>query len=384
MENKRKRLARTFNPDNVPEFQRLAAKTWELLRRNGSFRQDVDNFCALDKRAMEETAKYIEFAALYNQTINERDGSRLSHIEQHYNSVKDRPLRNETFNFIGQLRQTHPLAATTLMWLVPDPKFTIVCEHNGRVREGRGTSPRLDDPSWLWKDVYDGKGRRIPKVGGESWVRGPEISASSLTSPFTDWQNWRPGKGLFDCTTPWNKLPKSFKSRFLKEFKSNYDAQAAYEFHYVSPPRQSDNLKVEDAARYLEFFETVTQHRLFAISPTILTSKDVGKVFLKLQNQIKKGLPQSREHFFGSAAAWGHYLAIKEGKVSLARHIVGSKHHAVDATEITEIVRNNRKNVQAGVKAVEKLIALVYPVFDLKKAVLVHSSPPRNNDKRRK
>jgi len=392
-----------FNPCSPRKNERIPAKIWELLRRNDSFRRDVNRLRALDKRASKETEEYQEVARQFNlasdalaealrqkkpPTPKEKIATLKAHQAaawQRLEPINSRPIRRQTFRLIENHRKTHPLAALALTWLVPEPEFFIRCKRRGRIQEGHGFSPDLRDSSWSWRNAYVGRGRKLAvKVGGESWTRGPGIFAPRLINPFPDWQNWRLGGALFDCTTPWNRLPKSFRSWFVRNWRKHYDSKDGYEFNYVRPPRKTDILSPAAAAEYWGFLETVSCNRLFAISPSLLTTKDVGAVFERLQNRIKKGLPESREHLFGSETAWEHYLALKERKLSLAEHIVGTDYRTIDSISVTKSVRDQRRNVQFGVNAVEKMIALVYPVFELKKAVLVHSAPPRDKKKRRK
>ncbi|MFZ0828833.1 MAG: hypothetical protein WAO02_15560 [Verrucomicrobiia bacterium] len=392
-----------FNPCSSHKNERIPAKIWELLRRNSSFRRNVNRLRALDKRGAKETEEYQEVARQFNlatdalaEALRQKNSPTLKEkiatlkaqqaaAWQSLEPIKNRPIRRQTFRLIEKHRKTHPLAALALTWLVPEPEFFICCKRCGRIQEGHGISPDLRDSSWVWRNAYVGRGRKLAvKVGGESRTRGPGIFAPRLTNPFPDWQNWRPGGALFDCTTSWNRLPKSFRSWFVSEWQNHYDSKDGYEFNYVRPPRRNDILSRDTAAQYWGFLETVSRARLFAISPTLLTTKDVGAVFERLQNRVKKGLPEGREHLFGSEAAWGHYLALKERRLSLAEHIVGADYQKEDSTIVTEKVRNQRRNVQFGVKAVEKMTALVYPVFELKNAALTHSAPPRDKKKRRK
>jgi hypothetical protein len=367
-----------FNPCDAPNAQRLPAKIWELLRRNDSFRRDVNRLRALDKRATKETKEYQEVARQYNQAVADQDNAQIAASWQRLDQIKHRPTRSETLRLIEKHQRTHPLAALALTWLVPEPEFFIRCKCRSRVQEGHGFSPDWSD--WSWRNVYVGSGRKLAvKVGGESWTRGPGIFASTLTNPFPDWQNWRPGQALFDYKTPWNRLPRSFRRQFVAAWRDNYDSPDAHEFNFLRQPRKTDRLSRADFANYLSFRQTVKRNRLFAVSPAVLTTKDVGSVFGKLVTKLKRRLPESREHLFGSEAAWGHYLALREIKLSLAEHLAGPDYKAKNSAEVTERVRNQRKNVQFGVKSVEKLIALVYPAFDLKKTVLVHSAPPRKN-----
>ncbi len=270
--------------------------------------------------------------------------------------------------------KTHPLAALALTWLVPEPLFVACRKHKGQIQDGTGLSPDLNHPSWKWWKSNAPQG-----AIGHYIMRGPEIGGK-----FQEWQKWLLGQALFDCNTPWNRLPISFKSQFVHVWQQNYDMKDAYEFKYLHALRETDILSRDDFARYLDFWETVSRRRIFAISPAILTSKDVGDVFARLQNRIKRKLPENREHLFGSEAAWSHYLAIQERKLKLAEHILGSHYKVKNSAEITEKVRNQRRNVQSGVRAIKKLIALIYPRFEFQKAVLVRSAPRRDKMKRRK
>jgi hypothetical protein len=367
------KLKSLFNPSSTPKVQRLPAKIWELLRRNDGFRQEVEKLWNLDQQAGEETKKYTEVVRRYNKAISDRDASR-GEWQQHYDSIKDRPIRKNTFNLIEKHQKTHPLAALALLWLVPEPLFAASRVREGQLEEGTGLSPDLKNPSWVWWRSNEPQG-----AIGHYTMRGPEIG-----SHFEDWQTWQLGQKLFDYTTPWVRLPISFKSAFVRAWQQNYDLKDAYEFEYIYPPRQTDTLTPADFSQYLEFLETVMRRRLFAISPSILTTKDVNEVFARLQFQIKRSLPESRDHLFGTEAAWNHYLAIKERKLSFQEHIIGDEDRATPSTEITQKVRNHRRNVQSGVKTVEKLISLIYPLIDLKQMVRVRSAPPRDKTKRRK
>jgi hypothetical protein len=369
-----KELEQLFNPCRAPKAQRLPAKIWELLRRNESFRLEVKKLHALDKRAKQETVNYGGIARQYNKAIAEKDTALIAEWQARYDAVKDRPIRRKSPRVIDAHQKMHPLVALALTWLVPEPLFAACRQRNGQIEEGTGLSPDLNHPSWKWWKSNEPQG-----AIGHDIVRGPEIGRN-----FEEWQNWRPGLTLFDCATFWNRLPKSFKSEFVRVWRRCYDSQDAYEFKYLPPPRNTDNLTRDDFARYLDFWETVTHRRLFAVSLAILTTKDVGEVFARLQNRIKRRLPESRDYLFGTEAAWRHYLAITERKLSLARYIIGPGYKSKDSTEINEAVRNRRRNVQFGVKAIEKMISLVYPTFELKKIVVVHSAPRRDKMKRRK
>ena len=328
----------------------------------------------LDAQARDETTKHSEIAKKYNQAVADRDHAKLTEYRPQYDLLNNRPARKRTFSYIEKHQKSNPLAALALQWLVPEPLFASDRVRAGQREDGTGLSPDFNHSSWIWW-----KSDRPQGAIGHYNVRGPEIG-----SHFEDWQNWRPGRNLFDCATPWNRLPRSFKSVFMRVWRQNFDLKDAYEFKYIHPPRKTDSLSRADFERYLEFLETVMHHRLFAISPAILTTKDVGEVFARLQNRIKRNLPENRDHFFGTETAWNHYFAIKEGKLSLLKHIVGHDHRTKSSTENTAKVRNNRRNVQFGVKAVEEMIALIYPEFELNKILLIHSAPPRDNAKRRK
>jgi hypothetical protein len=363
-----------FNPCQVPKSQRLPAKIWELLRRNVSFRCEVKKLHALDKRAKQETVEYGEIARQYNMATAEKDTALIAEWQSRFDAVKDRPIRRKACRVIETHKKMHPLAALALTWLVPEPLFAACRRREGQIEEGTGFSPDLNHPSWKWWKSNQPQG-----ATSHDFVRGPELSGN-----FEEWLNWRPGLALFDCATPWNRLPKTFKSEFTRVWHEQYDRKDAFEFQYIHRPRKAESMTRADFARYLEFLDTITRHRLFAISPGILTTKDVSTAFERLQNRINKGLPESREHIFGSEAAWRHYLAIIEAKLSLREHIGGPDYKEKNSAEITNLVTNQRRNVLFGIRAIEKLMALVYPTFEFKTAVLVHSAPPRDKKKRRK
>ena len=363
---------RQFNPCAASKAQRLPAKIWELLRRNEPFRTEVKRLSSLDQRARKEASKYCAIASQYNQAIANKD-AKLAKYQQRYERVKHRPARSKAFALIESHQQMHPLAAVALQWLVPEPLFFANRKRDGHAEEGSGCFPDPNNPSWTWwrNDTPQG-------AVGHYRVRGPEIAGH-----FEEWQNWHLGQSLFQCETSWNRLPKSFKAEFIRVWRENYDSMDAVEFEYLHPPRTTAKLTRADAARYLNFWDIISRHRLFAISPAILTTKDVGDVFGRLQNQIKKSLPESREHIFGTESAWRHYIAIRESGLSLQAYIIAGN-PTMDSSEIRDKARNHRRNVQFGVKAIEDLIDLVYPTFQFKKAALVHSAPPRDKIKRRK
>lgn len=362
-----------FNPCDSPSTQRLPAKIWELLRRNDAFRNEVERLQKLDKQAAQETEAYHRAATQHNQALAGSDNARMTATQKRLDQIKHRPIRSKARGLIEKHTRTHPLAALALTWLVPEPAFHDLRKKNGQIEYGEGASPDYNDGSWRWERPNDGPKGAV----GHHFSRGPNISARN-----PDWKNWRRGEALFSLTTAWNRLPKSFKRSFVSVWKEHYDFQSAYEFTYIHPPRKTDNWDRADFAKYLAFTETVSRHRLFAVSPTALTTKDVGAVFEKLREQVMANLPKNREHLFGSEAAWRHYLARSERGLSMAEHIAGPDWKAKESDQLTAQVRNQRKNVQYGVNAVKKLISLVFPSFDLKKAALVHSAPLRK--KRRK
>jgi hypothetical protein len=345
--------ARSFNPCSLNKHEQIPAKIWELLCRNTEFEKAVKRLRKLDTKARETN----------------RSG----------------PEWKQSCDLIDELNMLHPLAALALKWLVPEPEFFIHCKRHGRIQDGEGYSPDLQNPSWVWRNRYDGRTRKpAVQVGGVHLVRGPSCAASNITTPFPDWQNWKPGEAMFDLSTTWNRLPKSFRNMFVRKWREIYDSPNGCEFNYIAPPRKTDILNRDDLAEYLAFVETVKSCRLFAVSPAMLTTKDVKTVFSKLQDKVKKGLPPNREHIFGSKQAWHHHIARVDRGLSLSKYLLGSGGERQSSAEDTLKIRDQRKNVEAGVEAIQKLIFLVYPVFDLKHAILVHSAPPRKRRRKPK
>ena len=363
-----------FNPCQAPEGQRLPAKIWELLRRNTVFCSEVQKLRALDKRARHETPKYSKIAIRYNRAVAGNDAALIAKWQPRYDVVKDRAIRAKAVSIIEAHQKMHPLAALALIWLVPEPLFHAYRQREAQLEEGNGLSPDLTHPSWIWWKSNAPQG-----AIGHRTVRGPEIGGN-----LEEWQRWRPGQALFECVTPWSHLPNSFKSEFVRVWEEQYDRKDAFEFEYVHLSSKVEPVSRTNFAKYLEFLDIVSRHRLFAVSPGILTTKDAGQAFERIQKQIKQGLPESRQHIFGSEAAWRHYLAIIESKLSLREHIGGPGYKKLNSADVTTLISNKRKNVHFGISAVEELIALVFPTFEFKKAVLIKSAPPRDKEKRRK
>ena len=337
-----------FNPgdDTLSGDERIPAKIWELLRRNDDFKKVVQQLRQLDKKARR----------------TKRSGSEWK----------------ESCRIIEDIQNTNPLAALALLWLVPEPLFLVACEHDGQIEDGTGLSPDFKHESWIWLKRDDAPQGAI----GFPSRRGPEIAAH-----FKDWKNCHEGEALFNCEMAWLDLPKSFRGRFKAIWHRHYDSPNAFKvklFEKWNPLRvltqsvKAGTISGDDFDAALELHELIHSYHLFAVSPVMLTSSDVRSTFNKLGEDYLSRQPPKRENLFGTQAAWRHYIARKDCSLTLRQHLVGTTSSRQSA-EYTPAVRNRRKNVQAGVTAIEKLISLVYPVFNLAKAVLVHSAPPRKS-----
>ncbi len=384
-----------LNPCSLDENEQIPAKIWELLRRNTEFKQAVERLRNLDRKARETNRSDSEW--------------------------------KESCDIIADLKNSNPLAALALQWLVPEPRFFASRESDGQTEDGTGHSPDFKHDSWIWIK------RNAPQGAiGHHNMRGPEVAAEN-----PDWKNWQLGEALFNCETPWLHLPNSYQGVFWDIWQKKYACSETQEVAFadawtsvraalsrtqkqldeanqslcVEPgpatkignglsvrqiPQFQPRLTETECGHLLMLTELAAKSRIFAVPTTLLTKSDAVKSLRRLGALLTGSLPERRSHFFGTKAAWRDFVAVEsrvlgETEDSAIRHYVLKQHESPalrDArqkvesadtpekldiakqelqTAETNVLQSHSSDVRDNLDYIRKLSALIYPDFSLVK-----------------
>lgn len=342
-----------FNPCSLAEAELIPAKIWELLRRNTSFRADVERLRKLDDKeraTYAESGKYHGFAWKKSCALVRKAG------------------------------RHHPFARVALKWLVPEPLLTIIETEFGS--DGRRIRKRLcplrpsdlDAPrqSWPWRS--EGSHQGWPTV------RGPEVI--HLTSNkrkrcdrvifLHEWRGWKAGVPMFDCDTPWPMTPEGFRHKFMFLWRSRYDCRPDNPItknrHDSPHAHESDFFRgwnlagfnlARDMARVFTFDNLARDYRVFAVPRTILTKGTADAMGEWLAAELKKGSD--------------HYGKLLKRGLFNEREMLGNE------TEWREFLgragtQDRSTHYYRRVRYLRSLSAQAYPDFTIEKLL----SPPKH------
>src|SRR5439155_4749927 len=157
-----------FNPCDINEDSKIPVKIWELLRRNRSFRDDVQRLTKLYTKVRNDWAK----TGNYHGSAWQKACRLVKRVEAH-----------------------HPFAGVALQWLVPEPFFHVrrvawPLAKNWRKRPvfsprviqlGEGTTPNMRDKEhWCWRNYRQAnreanRPRGSPTDEGRLITRAPQV-----------------------------------------------------------------------------------------------------------------------------------------------------------------------------------------------------------------
>ncbi len=354
-----KRLPTTGNPCSFDSNERLAAKIWELLRRNRAFRSAVDRQARLDKMAIGHPRRS---EAQYKR-------------KRHFNRVSIR----------------HGFAATALQWLLPEPLF-IWHREKGDGRIGYATQPcRPRSKKWQWV--------RVEREGMEPppFRRGPLIEwyDSDSINPIAEWNSYEKNHGTFSVDHDWSSSPPGFRRDFAFQVRTMLDSEPtnsstgdrsdAPRPHEVKLGEFNDEVALRLALRDL-----VRNYRLVAIPKTLLSQRSVDSAFDVIKREFRRGLPRRKRDWLGTATQWQNFLEFETltaggcTRAQAMRTLIERNHaklplealaanansqgRPIDLRKKADIITRARQAHEGGVDAriryIEKLRGLTFPQFD--------------------
>ena len=349
-----------MHPDNPCQFEpreAIAAKTWELLRRNEQFRKDA--------------GRYFNWAK----------------------SPQPKP-RQSALDFVHQLEdgeRANPFALEVLRWLVPDPLFRrtlpkCVAGVNDKgqpvkldkVWEGRTPDmPTLDDPGWRVMN-FERPGHR-----GAFTALGPvlEWTEGDPVDEILEWAEYHQTlgpSGRFLLDRPWRELPKPLQRAFQNELQNRLLRQT----NPLSGRRDFDRPGVvrwfdrdwltlltasrrELLPRLWELQNLADNNVLFTFPKGKFLSKgEITDILAKWKAEIEgaNSLRPRNVTLLGTPDAWDYFLHNQSCELKEA-HFRIYKEKGHDEAGAFERFHRDRKQYEGYVEAIRSLIRLVYPVF---------------------
>jgi hypothetical protein len=350
------------NPCLLKENEQIAAKIWELLRRNDVFRAEVQKLRELDAKERENHAKTGEY-----------HGSAW----------------HDSWQLVENARESHPFAGVALQWLVPEPLFIVKRVLSPRLTKvGEGTTPDTKDSKhWSWW-----KKASQTNHAGRRTRRGPEViwSTGDKVNPLLEWQQFH---WPFTVEHSWKEAPPTLRRQFQLIWRSRYDCRPT---NPISKDRSDSphphetvffqgwnlgsalgrpSIDRHIAARVLMFDDLAQHYRLLAFPCQLLTRQAFKKAFELLYEKIAPTLLNER-HFFGTPGQWKDFLAVefvqsnqgatrKHAIHSLLRNSYGSK-----STQMRQICQANETDVTHRIAYIEQLRDLIFPGFPLRKLLV--------------
>ena len=355
------------NPCTLSENEQTPAKIWELLRRNKSFRADVERLIKLDAKERDDWKKTGKY-----------------HGEAWKKSCR----------LIGRIKGQHPFAGVALQWLVPEPLFHCYVSAWPRgkkwkkrpvfatrfIQTGKGLTPNIKDKHWVWRN--EGK----PDIAGHPIRRGPEVhwtksrfkALRSKVNPILEWKQYR---WPFTTDHSWSDAPPQLRRDFLFIWRRHFDCRpknpisndrcdspSPHETNFFQGWNllqriMSNNCTMEDATRNVHFTDLANNYRLFAIPKTILTKATADEMGEWLAAEFKKGSDLygdllkgkllNEAELLGTANEWADWLSRQAGK-------------GVRAAKDTHFYRRCRY--------INSLVDCIYPHFDISKLL----APPKH------
>ena len=363
-----------MEPELTPEIPaEPAAKLWELLRRNDSFREQFMRLDGLNRIA--------------NAGIRP-DGTA---------SKRANVARNRGASLIDNLDAQNLFAADALRWLVPEPIF-----RQRKIRIERGTQrtletavhrwstttadPRLKrfaDPNATGKRKYHWK--RLPISGrsylwkGEPTRWGPEVELVTSDDPklaaachdeLAEWRDYFAEGRRFTVDTTWSEAPPGFQrlfrarwfeisgkgqvseTKFFRDWnlvnltaRASTAVKAANQLirdlvadlgrvsrgkcETVCPPiptqggqslrnvAQATFILTQAERLRLFMFDDLARHRVFVL-PHLLSEADIGPVLEQLKRQLLVGLPKAHE-LMGTKEFWKDFVEVDA--IESAEHV---------------------------------------------------------------
>jgi hypothetical protein len=299
------------NPCLQPAADQLAAKAWELLRRNDGFRRVVGKLRALDERAAEMGP------ATWRSPAHARSAAYVRVVRERFKNI---------------------FAADVLEWLVPEPTFRLEAEP-----PPSASPPATSEPTPA--DVRIRKGTTPDPEDVEHWRTGPESEVERVFARrrgphviqfegdydvIGEWRRLSDSGKWFTEDTPWRELPEMFQNQ-IRFHARQWDGRLRNPFtHDRSDAPKAEELALPDGfslmglvrrARegtltevdeitILEFDTLRATHRLFAVPRNVTYKREAAAALDFIRARLH--LADREQDLLGTPLEWEVFLVTQD------------------------------------------------------------------------